>query len=785
MVVFLLTLALGESFYREVLLPSHPSWLPLAGGGLAVLAFLGIVWKRRWLYQLLSSVRASVIILMAFTLACLAGSFILQERDLEDRGIQGEKAYQSFKLAEAGFVYHLLGGGNVELSPSANDAEYFKLLQARFGKEFADRRGKMFRMSGVTKLRDQEIQALAERHDTALSALWTLCRYTRLGDVHRSWWFTGLMFLLGVSLLAGTAKHLSVRLTWSHFVVNHLGFLLNHLGFSLLILGFAVSIATEQRGMAHLQVGKSLHEIQKQGSERPLPLGFQLTLEDFFTEYHHEIFVQFLDVDPRAKNYPSGLHRSLKAHTGKTYELWEGKYRITVLDSAEYGSVTPQVVSGQGQNSHPAIELSVKDPKGPGASGWLFARRGADSYYNDPQGGYSLSFSPDEHQALIAPAGDVWGVLHLKAAGFEPHDVPVKQGAHFEYAGHPFRIAQIAQDFSAKDTALASQAANQPAVLLEIGGDSGEPAQRWSFAWINLDGMHKPPFAEIEIQYDFSPAQPDPTRAFRLFLHKGELQLARFDPQGTPKVEPLLVGKDLPLGVDQLYLKVETFHPSAVQTAQVTPMRERDLLAQERAGTLAPPHTHDSPLGPLPPGVGRKFLPPGPPAVKLRIEFPGGQEERWFLSGDKEAGRWSDGTLGLSFSANVDKVKEWRSLLVASDGQKIERQVVRVNSPMNFKGWTLYQNSANPKFPTYSGIMAVRDPGWYLIEPACYLLSLGVMFLFWIKPWLRHPLDTQTGDRPHPGSPRAPTRKTPSSSPPSSKNRKSRRNKKSRKGGRK
>lgn len=786
----LLTLGLGESLYREVLLPGGPpSWLPLAGGLLGVAVFLLVLRFRSWLYHFLSSVRASVILLLAFTLACLAGSFLLQERDLEQRGIRGEKAYRAFQLAEAGFVYHLTGGGNVEVPRSENEEEYFELLRERYGAEFATRRARMFEMSRVTRQRDREIEALADDHDAFFRALWVVCRYTRLGDVHRAWWFKGLMALLAISLLLGTWKHLSFRVGFQGFVLHHLGFVLNHLGFVLLMLGFAVSIATEERGLVPLRKGQTARQAREQGGERPIDLGFQLTLEDFYTEHHHELFTFFRDVDTQAKGYPSGLQRSLKARPGKSYELWGGKYRISVVDAADYGNDQLRIVPSDKSTQPPAIELEVQRNGATAASGWLFARKAPDSVYADPSGAFRLTFLQDAETARLPPAPDVWGLLQLQLGDLQPLQVPVRLGSEVSYGEKRIRIVDCTQDFSRRTLPLEEQSPGNPAVLLEISQGDEEPARRWSFAWHDFDQMHAPPHPELEVRFHFLPASADPTRDFRFVFHQGSLQLTRFDVAGQLHQSEVQVGEAFPLGVDDLSLQVSAFHPSAREVHEVVPIRERDLLARDRSDPHAGhDHNHgNSPLGPLAPDLHRKFHPPGPPAVKLRIEHPGGVEERWFLSGHPENGTWSDGVLHMQFGANQNKVKEWRSLLRASDGHLSERQMVRVNHPMSFQGWTLYQHDANPEHPDYSGIMAIRDPGWYLIEPALYILSCGIMFLFWVKPWLSLPEDPHAGDRAPtaPGRPRPNSGKSPTASSgnrPAPKKR-SKKRRKSRKGG--
>ena len=177
-------------------------------------------------------------------------------------------------------------------------------------------------------------------------------------------------------------------------------------------------------------------------------------------------------------------------------------------------------------------------------------------------------------------------------------------------------------------------------------------------------------------------------------------------------------------------------HPPVRQELEVLPLTERQLRAQEGA---AGGHDHDGDelFSSLSPTTHRLFHPPGPPAVKLRISHPDGEEERWFLADSSGAAGWSDGRFHMAFGTTPDEVAEWRSLLVVGEGEAAERHVVRVNHPLSYQGWTFYQHDADPKRPDYSGILAVYDPGWPLVAVALLLVSLGVAGMFWVQPFLR------------------------------------------------
>lgn len=787
---------LSQVLYEDFLLPRgvmESPWVRLMVVAWGVLLLAGVAANFRWLYRLASSVRTSVVILSTFALCCVAGSFVLQERDLDTRGLTGEKAYEAFRLAEAGFLHYMIHGQKYQHPMSDNGTAFFETLGERFGEKYARERTELFHkmMGGRTK--DAEIAEFAEEHDAWFRVLWNVCRATRIADIHRSWMFVTLMLLLSISLVAGTAK----RFVWR---ADQIGFYATHMGFVVLMIGFALSLAAEQRGILPLTVGQTLGKIWEFHADKPLDLGFTVTLEDFYTEHHPEIFAEFGDVDFQARGFPGPIQRSLKPYKGSEYPLWDGRYQVEVLDYAEYGSANPEVVEAPEGPANPALRIDIDSPDGAGAQGWLFALSGSQSLYEDPSGRFLLSFHLDEAEALAPPSRGDWGDLRLEAEGHEPLVVTVRPDARFDYAGKHFRVARIAPDFAQREAPTETQQVRNPAVLLEVAADGEEPKPRWSFAWIDFDSMHTPPHAEVRLAYRFRSGNLDPRKVLHLLGQGDTLELIGFDAEGKAWRRPVPLDQVVPTDIEAFTLRVEARYQRAARVFRVDPLYERDLLEHDRehpsrgwsgtagyrdegtapgAGAGAPPpaghdehdgHDHGaatepagsgsaraphaagpspaSVLGPLPPDVQRSFHPPGPPAVKLRITHPGGSLERWFLAGHPEAGSWQDGTLSLRFAPNTNKVKEWRSVLIASDGKSVRRQVVRVNHTMEFAGWTMYQTDADAERPDYSGIQVLRDPGWYLIEPGLMLVCFGVIFMFWVKPWLR--MDQSGGARARP-----------------------------------
>ncbi len=788
---------LCQHLYLEVLIPKglhEQSWIQGLAAVWGVVLLAGIALFRKRIYQLMSSVRTSVAILSIFTICCVAGSFVLQKRDLDTRGLKGEKAYSAFRLAEAGFIHYMMKGQNYRQPMSENGEAFFAATRERFGDKYADERLELFHKVMGGRSKDGEIKQFADDWDPYFRKLWDFCTVTRLYDIHRSWAFVALMSLLSICLIAGTYK----RFVWR---ADQIGFYSTHLGFVVLMVGFTLSMGLEERGILPLEVGKALGEVWEFNSDKPLDLGFQVYLQDFYTERHHEVLADFTDIDHQARGFPGPVQRSLKAHVGTTYELYDGKYSIKIADYAEYGSASPEVQEQPDGPLQTAVQIDVDNPEGAGASGWLFAGLGSQSVYADPTGRFVLSLHENETSALKPPTAGDWGTLWVASKDAPPLEVAVQAGTEFDYDGKHWKIEKVVTDFARRDAPLAEQEARNPAVLIHVNAPGEKPQIRWNFAWIDFDSLHTPAHPEVTLRYEFRSGNLKPDRVVNLLKTESGLEAIRFDASGTPIRTPVPKGKTLPLGIEDFTLKVSTLLKRAKRVFVVKPIYEQKLLELDRqnppkqldsnaepsqaeddhaghnhaegehaghnhgeedshAGHNHGPGGHDGPanldraaifepilklLGPLTPDVQRRFHPPGPPAVKLEVKHPGGTFTRWFLSGHPEAGGWKDDILNLRFGANPNKVKEWRSLLVATDGKTVRRQVVRVNTTMEFGGWTMYQTDADPKRPNYSGIQVLKDPGWYFIEPGLIMVCFGVIFMFWIKPWMR--MDQTGGSR--------------------------------------
>jgi len=81
------------------------------------------------------------------------------------------------------------------------------------------------------------------------------------------------------------------------------------------------------------------------------------------------------------------------------------------------------------------------------------------------------------------------------------------------------------------------------------------------------------------------------------------------------------------------------------------------------------------------------------------------------------------------------ETKYWRSDLSILDatGTVKKQESIKVNEPLHYKGYRLYQTDYDPNNPRYSGIGVNYSPGLYLVYFGFVVLTLGVLMLFYIR----------------------------------------------------
>ncbi len=123
-------------------------------------------------------------------------------------------------------------------------------------------------------------------------------------------------------------------------------------------------------------------------------------------------------------------------------------------------------------------------------------------------------------------------------------------------------------------------------------------------------------------------------------------------------------------------------------------------------------------------------------AVFIEVQQEGLPKEQLLLA-DRPSPFYLSGTRALVFERRPDEKRAYISWVTATQGASQHQAVVSVNDPMTYAGWTLYQVNYNPEDPTYSGLEAVYDPGVKWVFTGFFLISLGVVWMFYVEPRLK------------------------------------------------
>jgi hypothetical protein len=124
------------------------------------------------------------------------------------------------------------------------------------------------------------------------------------------------------------------------------------------------------------------------------------------------------------------------------------------------------------------------------------------------------------------------------------------------------------------------------------------------------------------------------------------------------------------------------------------------------------------------------------PAVALRVEADGRVEERVLAADEPSAVAAGPGQM-LAFERRDGEAKAFASTVTVASGGERRQAVIRVNEPLTYQGWTLYQMNYNAADPTYSGLEAVHDPGVPWVFTGFTLICAGVAAMFYLEPRLR------------------------------------------------
>ena len=131
---------------------------------------------------------------------------------------------------------------------------------------------------------------------------------------------------------------------------------------------------------------------------------------------------------------------------------------------------------------------------------------------------------------------------------------------------------------------------------------------------------------------------------------------------------------------------------------------------------------------------------PDNPALKIAVNKEGEKEgkEIWLFARFPEMHRSEDDPLHIEYSFAPPEIKDYKSHLeIVENGEIKASKIIEVNRPFQYKGYTFYQASYRAEDLTVTGLEVVNDPGIPLVYIGFTSLMAGLVFLFYVSPFIK------------------------------------------------
>ena len=750
--------------------------LPLrleAGGGLErrdwlVIAFFACTAGWAWLsrgpvLRFLRSMHTGVSLIVLSVLAVIAGVLVPQISSFEDPRMRVtpanyEQEYSAFRWAEGYFLYHMLhlyGIGMPEAEIPAPALASLDRFGRVYGVEERENRGKRMEAAFSGQKKTNEIRAFVDKHDSKLRKAFDIATALQLNRAYKSGWFATLITLLGLSILANTFT--GKPRSW--FSMRRIGFFVTHIGMLVMLVGGGVSKLLTKRGIMHVDMRDApmntywLHFDRAQETELPFYVG----LERFARKEWKQISVEFpgenFTSNPPSWTVWPGWSRELDFVDDGQGGL-RPRVRIDVREVYDRARIDADLVeaSDPSENGIPIVDLKLLTATDgdegieerdaalvPGVPNW--------ASLSDPDWEFRLAagygeFDLDRIVSSFPTETSPVGLLFARdLVGGEATDraFEVTRGAELDVPGdYSVQVVDVIPNYIlARDgerVEVGERFPKTPAVVLEIAGPDGERERRVVRQEIDPVSMGLQQgylYSNLLLAFQWDEwTAPGPPR---YIIHWGPDRVARLiDENGA--VREVSAGDALPIDARTRVLAEDFFVRGVVN---------RDVVFEE-------PHQPD------PGEVDEDFYARDDRGVVLGITTdPGTPDEstevvRLVTGGDVESS-WNseDGRMFVHFFENTAMMPfEWRSVLSiwepGPDGtlQKVDTgserdSEIRVNDYFKYKGWRMFQTNADARFPTYSGIGMVYDPGIPIVLIGMYTIIAGTVLAFIVRPIVR------------------------------------------------
>jgi cytochrome c biogenesis protein ResB len=130
---------------------------------------------------------------------------------------------------------------------------------------------------------------------------------------------------------------------------------------------------------------------------------------------------------------------------------------------------------------------------------------------------------------------------------------------------------------------------------------------------------------------------------------------------------------------------------------------------------------------------------PNNPALKIALSQDAkDRKESWLFARFPGMHMSEDEPLEVVYNFSPPEIKDYKSSLEISENGEIKAsRIIEVNHPFQYKGYTFYQSSYRPEDLTFTGLEVVKDPGIPLVYIGFSSLMVGLVFLFYVSPFIK------------------------------------------------
>jgi len=562
---------------------------------------------------------------------------------------------------------------------------------------------------GTIILQQKSPEEYVGRYGAGLAKFFAAIQFT---DIFHSYWFSFLLVLLCVNLGCCTVKR------WRNKVLM-IGFLVTHISIILILVGCVIDLLTGVKGGVNVYEGSSVDYYLTRADYQKVPLGFQVFCDDFMIEKHPPKYKLITYVKDKDKQ------KAVSLKVGKKISIPGTNYSATVKEFIADAEVLHEPINVSDEPKNPALYIQFSAKGAVTAEGWLLAKD--HNWYNDNQRNLKIDYvwadNDEAHERLAnAAAKSTKPKLEISIEGKNiVKTVPVEEGQKVSIKGTDYtvEIKDFALDYSKRLVPLSDQEPSNPAVLVEISGPQGKDS-RWSFSKYPdyQDKAHQVIYKDVKLLCSVPENFSDAKHRVRIVQNKsGKKTISYIKNEEVISINDWELNKSYNVADSELEIRVIKYFPSHGLKKSVV----------KRVGGHEG-HNH---------GPGEHA---GNPAVLIEMEGPRGKVAEWVFAHTPP--HWyPDNNFAVLYEKSGMEIKDYKSILrVVENGKTMVTKTIEVNNALKYKGFVFYQSSYDPEGERYTGLQVTKNPGLLVVYTGFIMLCIGIVFIFYVKPFLRRKL---------------------------------------------